>query len=253
MTYLHITFLNYQTNTDHLNLIISRENNPVYRILFISLQKTMLLFYNDNAIVNNIKESYEECRIVRNVMCLVIIINVLLICMPGMSYCYANDSNLEIDWDYLTPIAKSRDLDTVSLHILNKIAETKNRSVYRGITITRPQGNIIPEQQPQIQESSAVGIGPVYMVRNEKYRSGKLSAVVDMSGGFIVYNKKFPAGGEYYNFMWRIGPQFIYKFNQNSSVNIGYMLMHVSNGLHSQTHNPSYNAHGVSLGFATNF
>lgn len=189
----------------------------------------------------------------RNLICLVVIINFLLVCISGMSYCYASDSKLEMDWDYLTPIAKTRDLDTVSLHILNKISETKDRSVYRGITITRVQGNIIFKQQTQAQESSAVGIGPVYMVRNVKYRSGKLSAAVDMSGGFIVYNKKFPAGGEYYNFMWRIGPQFIYKFSPNSSVNIGYMLMHVSNGLHFETHNPSYNAHGVSFAFVTDF
>jgi hypothetical protein len=89
------------------------------------------------------------------------------------------------------------------------------------------------------------------MIRDEKYHSGKLSAALDMSGGFIVYDKIFPNGGKYYNFMWRIGPQFIYKISENSSVNIGYMLMHVSNGL--KAHNPSYNAHGVSLGFVTNF
>jgi Lipid A 3-O-deacylase (PagL). len=90
------------------------------------------------------------------------------------------------------------------------------------------------------------------MIRNEKHLSDKLSVAVDMSGGFVIYNKKFPTGGEYYNFMWRIGPQFIYKISENSSVNIGYMIMHVSNG-GLKTNNPSYNAHGVSLGFVTNF
>lgn len=185
----------------------------------------------------------------RRLICLVIIINFFLICMPVKSYCYAADSKLELDWDYLTPHENDRDLDTVSLHILKKISETKNRSIYRGITITRPHGNVTLEQQTQ--DSSAVGVGPIYMIRDEKYHSGKLSATLDMSGGFIVYDKSFPAGGKHYNFMWRIGPRFNYKFSENSSVNIGYMLMHVSNGL--KTHNPSYNAHGVSLGFVTNF
>lgn len=189
----------------------------------------------------------------RRAIRLAIIINFLLIFIPGISYCHAADSKFEMDWDYLTPTATSRNLDTVSLHILEKITEKKDRSVYRGITITRTRGDIIPYQQSQTQDSSAVGIGPVYMVRNEKYHSGKLSVAVDMSGGFIIYNKKFPAGGEPYNFMWRIGPQFIYKFNANSSLSIGYMLMHVSNGLHSQTRNPSYNASGVSFGLVTNF
>jgi hypothetical protein len=64
--------------------------------------------------------------------------------------------------------------------------------------------------------------------------SGKLYEALDMSGGFIVYDKTFPAEGRYYNFMWRIGPRFIYKISENSSVNIGYMLMHVSNGFKTQ-------------------
>ena len=129
----------------------------------------------------------------RILICLTIIINFLAIVMPAMPYCYASDSKQEMD--FFKPMASSRDLDTVSLHMLNKISEDKDRSVYRGITITRPQGNIIPNRQVQAQESSAAGIGLTYMVRNEKFHSGKLSAAVDMSGGFIVYDKNFPTDG----------------------------------------------------------
>lgn len=186
----------------------------------------------------------------RRLICLVIVINFLLIWMPGESYCYAAEPKLELDWDYLTPHENDRQLTTVSLHILEKISQTQNRSVYRGITVTRPYGNITDDNK-QTHDSSAVGIGPIYMVRNEKYHSGKLSAAFDMSGGFIVYDKIFPAGGKYYNFMWRLGPQFIYKFDENSSLNVGYMLMHVSNGF--KTHNPSYNAHGISVGLVSKF
>lgn len=186
----------------------------------------------------------------RRLFCLVIAITFLLVFMPGKPYCYAADTKLELDWDYLTPYSSDRDLDTVSLHILKKIAATKDRTVYRGITITRPQGSINLKQQTL--DSSAVGIGPVYLVRYEKYHPGKLSAAFDISGGFIVYDKIFPAGGRYYNFMWRAGPQFIYRISENSAINIGYMVMHVSNG-GLGGHNPSYNAHGVSVGFVTNF
>ena len=185
----------------------------------------------------------------RRLICLVIIINFFLIFMPGKSYCYADDSKVEMEWDYLTPHGAGNDIDTVSLHILKKISQAINRSVYRGITITRPHGDITLEHQNR--DSSAVGIGPIYMIRNEKCYSDKFSAALDMSGGVIVYDKVFPAGGRHYDFMWRIGPKFIYKINENSSVNVGYMLMHVSNGL--KTHNPGYDAHGVSLGFVTNF
>jgi lipid A 3-O-deacylase len=201
--------------------------------------------------VNNIENSCKECCIVRRLICLVIIINVLLIFMPGKSYCYTPDSKLEFNWDYLTHAHfKDRYIDTVSLHILENISEKNNRSIYRGITITRPYGHIINDNQ-QTKDSSAVGVGPVYMIRNEKKLSGKLYEALDMSGGLIVYDKTFPAEGRCYNFMWRVGPRLIYKTSKNSSVNIGYTLMHVSNGF--KTHNPGYNAQGVSVSFEGKF
>lgn len=186
----------------------------------------------------------------RRLICLLIVINMLLIFMPGKSYCAA-ESKLELDWDYLTHgHFKDRYIDTVSLHILENISKKDNRSIYRGITITRPYGYITNDNQ-QNKDSSAVGVGPVYMIRYEKNLSGKLYEAFDMSGGVIVYDKTFPAEGRYYNFMWRIGPRFIYKINEDSSINLGYMLMHVSNGF--RTHNPGYNGQGVSVGFVANF
>jgi hypothetical protein len=178
--------------------------------------------------------------------------------IPVTSYCYAadsntgqNNSNVELDWDYFTPVHfKNRYMDTVSLHILQKISENQNRSVYRGITVTRPYGHLIDDNQ-QTHDSSAVGVGPVYMIRNEKRISGKLYEAFDMSGGFIVYNHTFPYGGRFYDFMWRLGPRLEYKFSDHSSLNVGFMFMHVSNGF--RTRNPSYNAHGLSVGVVTKF
>lgn len=185
------------------------------------------------------------------IICLVIILNFFLICLPGGSYCHAADSTVELYWDYLTPHNKNeRDIDTLSLHILKKISQSETRSIYRGITITRPQGDVTLRGK-QSQDSSAVGIGPIYMIRDEKYHFSKLTVAIDVSGGLILYDRVFPTGGRYYDFMWRIGPNFIYKFNEDSSLNLGYMFMHVSNGFH--THNPGYDAHGVTLGFVTKF
>jgi len=198
----------------------------------------------------------------RRLIFAVMIIQFLLISLPAKSFCYAADPKLEaatkletapkleVNWDYLTPYSNDRKLDTISLHIMEKISATATRSVYRGITLTRSYGNVTLTNlnQHNSRESSAAGIGPFFMVRNEKYHSGKLSAAIDMSGSLILYDKVFPAGGRPFDFMWRIGPQLIYKFNKNSTMNIGYMVMHVSDGL--KTHNPGYNAHGFSLGFS---
>ena len=193
---------------------------------------------------------YEERYTMRKLIYLVMAITFLLSFMPATSYCQGTDSNVELDWDYLRPFTSNRDIDTVSLHIFKKLSESPTRTIYRGITVTRPYGSI-DWTQPD-QDSSAVGIGPVLMVRDQKELSGKLSAAFDVSGGFILYDKTFPAGGRFYNFMWRTGPRFIYKFDEDSSFNIGYMVMHVSNG-GIGGHNPSYNAHGVSMGFVTKF
>ncbi|MEN6312705.1 MAG: acyloxyacyl hydrolase [Clostridiaceae bacterium] len=187
----------------------------------------------------------------RRFICAVMVIYVSLICMPGVSSCYAAGSKTEMEWDYLTHKQfRDRYIDTVSLHVFENVSQKDNRSVYRGITVTRPYGHIINDNQ-QTKDSAAVGIGPVYMIRNEKKISGKLYKAFDMSGGFIVYDKTFPAEGRTFNFMWRIGPRFIYKISENSSVNVGCMFMHVSNGC--RAHNPGYNARGVSLGVVTNF
>lgn len=185
----------------------------------------------------------------RRLIGLVVIMNLLLFFLPGASYSHAAEPKQELDWDYLTSNSARRDLDTVTLHILEKASETKNRSVYRGITVTRAYGNITLDGQRH--SSSAVGIGPVYLIRDERGHSGKLTTAIDLSGGVLLYDKAFPAGGRAYNFMWRIGPRFIYQFDKNSSVSVGYMFAHVSNGF--RTHNPGYDSHGVSVGFVTNF
>lgn len=200
----------------------------------------------------------------RKLIYLVLAINLVLSSMLGKSYCYAADSTLELEkskpklvkpkfeleTEYLTHVHfNNRYIETPSLHILEETSKINNKSTYFGLTITRPHGHIIDDGGTK--GSSASGIGPMTMVRYERNISGKLDGALDMSGGFIVYDRAFPAEGRAYDFMWRIGPRFIYKISKNSSVNIGYMLMHVSNGWKS--HNPGYNARGISLGVATNF
>lgn len=187
----------------------------------------------------------------RRLIYLAIVFSFLLAFIPGQSDCYAagSDPKLEVEWDYLSPHGVDNDINTVSLHMFTKFAESKTRSMYRGITVTRTYGDKTLENKAY--DSSAVGIGPMYLIRDEKYHAGKLTAAVDMSGGIMVYNNVFPAGGRHYDFMWRIGPRLIYKFNENSSLNVGYMFAHVSNGM--RTHNPGYDGRGISVGFVANF
>ena len=127
---------------------------------------------------------------------------------------------LELESEYLTHVSmKDRYIDTVSLHVIEKVSQKGNKSLYRGITITRPHANLINENH-ETKDSTAPGIGPVYMVRYEKKIGGKLSEALNLSGGAILYDRPFPAEGRHYNFMWRIQPKLIYKLNDNYSINL---------------------------------
>ena len=111
--------------------------------------------------------------------------------------------------EYLTHVTiKDRYIDTVSLHVLEKVSQKGSKSEYRGITITRPHGNLINENH-ETKDSTALGVGSVYMIRYEKKIAGKLSDSLNLSGGFILYDRPFPAEGRNYNFMWRVQPKLI--------------------------------------------
>jgi lipid A 3-O-deacylase len=120
---------------------------------------------------------------------------------------------------------------------------------YKGLTITRSWGSI--DRWGLIDpDSSAFGIGPVYLVRKQWWRKEKWRLITDFSGGFILYSDNFPAGGTNYNFMWRLGPRIIYNIDNQTSWNFGYTLMHVSNGqivYRDPSPNPGYNAGGFTL------
>jgi hypothetical protein len=130
----------------------------------------------------------------------------------------------------------------------------KNLVFYKGLTITRPWGSI---NRTEIDpDSSAFGIGPIYLVRKRWWRQERWQLITDFSGGLILYSNNFPAGGDIYNFIWRLGPKIIYRINHQLSWNIGYTIMHVSNGQISHripSHNPSYNANGVTVSLNRQF
>ena len=149
------------------------------------------------------------------------------------------------EYDFMDSINHDRDISTVSMNLLKKTTNKNEWSFYKGITVTRPEGEI--DYKGQIFESTAFGIGPVGLARYKLREFEKLAIHFDMSGALVFYNEKFPAQGRHYNFMWRIGPKFIYQISKNSLVNIGYTIMHVSNGSLSGYHNPSYDSEGFSL------
>ena len=77
----------------------------------------------------------------------------------------------------------------------------------------------------------------------------------------IFWNRDFPTNGTFYDFMWRVGPRLSCLIGEKTVLNIGYKVMHVSNGQwewdglktdgKATEHNPSWNAKGITVTIVT--
>jgi lipid A 3-O-deacylase len=181
-----------------------------------------------------------------------------LISLPMNTYGYPSEAKegltaekTEFEMEYLVPTGERRDIDTISLNIFKEVRNNGRVAFYNGITLTHAWGDMT--QSGVKSDCAAYGIGPTYLVRIGVKEWDNAAFSFDMSGALIFYDKDFPNNGDFYNFMWRIGPKFSYRIAEYMILNIGYILMHVSNGqlywpeLTGTAHNPAYNAKGLSL------
>ena len=168
----------------------------------------------------------------------------------------ASEYEVEVEMEHLYPINEKRQIEITSANILfgKENPCNNNWSYYSGATITNAWGNII-QTNDSFQEvkcdSPALGFGPILLARYEPLKGNRLSFSADFSLGLIFYNEDFPAGGKFYNFMWRIGPNFTYQIHDSLSLSIGYKVAHVSNG--NSSHNPSCNGKGISMSVKKSF
>jgi hypothetical protein len=178
---------------------------------------------------------------------------------------YSSDSNrtrfkIETELEYLAPKDKSRDIQTVLVNVFvgaeKEFWKFLRLSIYGGVTLNYAWGNITQWDsnfQDVVYPNNAFGAGPVFLLRVEPVITKELSVSFDASGGFILYTSHFPAGGDIYNFMWRMGPSLIYSLSEQYSLSAGARWMHVSNGQGLNYHNPSYEAVGGYAGFVGYF
>ncbi|EHG19867.1 hypothetical protein HMPREF9334_01759 [Selenomonas infelix ATCC 43532] len=160
----------------------------------------------------------------------------------------AQDKKAEIQMDYLEHRGERRYIDLYNLHVFRQYKEMHGMSLHWGLTVSRAVGSWAEKDTPDVRlDSSAVGVGPAYMVRWTKPLGSKWEASFDATGGVIVYNDVHPAHTRNYGFMWRIGPRVTYKFNEKSALSVAYLGHHVSNG--QRTKNPGYNGIGLSIGY----
>lgn len=160
--------------------------------------------------------------------------------------------------DYLVPTRLSNKIKTISAHTVVWKRYFKDISILMkaGITTTYAWG--YSRQWYPISDfvwyaidykTSAYGAGPFLQIEHTIIKTKNISLLGEGSAGCILYDKRFPYGGDIYNFMLRTGPSIAYKINSNSFIKVGYRWMHVSNGQGSGNHNPFYEAQGINVGF----
>lgn len=175
--------------------------------------------------------------------------------------------NMELSAEYFRPVDEERKIQTICINVFFWKQYFKNILLLNniGIITIYADGSIIKYEvdtiiqnqflllKPVEYKTSAFGIGPALQSQFEAMRIHCFSIEVEVTIGCIFYNKNFPPGGDFYNFLFREGASLGYKFNKKCIVKLGYRWMHISNGQGRGDHNPGYNSQGINLGFTKYF
>lgn len=165
---------------------------------------------------------------------------------------------LELGLEYYSPSHWNRRIKTINLNGLigKEFIHPIGLQIFAGATITHAWGNtiMVNEFLKEAQyETSAMGIGPVILLRLQPLTIGNFAFSIDATGGIILYNKSFPPRGDIYNFMFRLGGTITFSVSDNYSLNLGLRRMHISNGRGVGSFNPFYESEGLSLNLSRHF
>lgn len=165
---------------------------------------------------------------------------------------------LESGFEYYSPSHWNRQIKTININGLigKEFVQSIGLQFFAGVTITHAWGNIIAVNKNNKEEkfqTSAMGFGPLILLRVQPLTIGRFSFSVDGIGGIILYNKPFPPGGDYYNFMFRLGGTIAFYIGNDLNLNIGLRRLHISNGQGVGSFNPFYEGTGLSLNVSKQF
>ena len=159
---------------------------------------------------------------------------------------------VDIGLEYMAPYDANRLIRTVSFNAYPCVQffQKVHLSIGAGITASYAWGNIIQlgqNLQPYTLQTAAFGIGPGILIRFEPVVVGRFSISLDVNEALLLYTSHFPAGGDVYNIMSRLGGAICYRITKRDKISIGARWMHVSNGQGFDQHNPSYPAAGGNI------
>jgi hypothetical protein len=153
--------------------------------------------------------------------------------------------------DRLAPLHADRQIHTNSLQwrAREKLLLDGRASLRLGATVSRATGWISQPAEAGLQrlDSPAWGAGPAVDGRFTLLDHGGWRLNLDASAAVLLYDRRFPAGGDHYNGMFQFGATLGHRWPGGGQVEAGWRWMHVSNGQGLGPQNPSYEARGLSL------
>lgn len=157
-------------------------------------------------------------------------------------------------------VKHDRHINTTNVHLFLREKEWQplNLKLKLGLTVSRATGSIDQLQgsfengtlRSVTLDSPGWGIGPMAEAQFKLFDVGRLSGSLDATAGVLLYDRKFPAGGDHYNGMGQIGPSLTWRLGDGeraSTLSAGWRHMHVSNGQGVNAGNPSYESRGWTL------
>lgn len=125
-----------------------------------------------------------------------------------------------------------------------------------GLTLSRATGHITQlagsweegTLRTEILDSPAWGIGPGVELQYDLLNLATGRLHMDLGAALQIHDRRFPAGGDHYNGLFRIGPAWSQSWGDGRSFTVGWRWMHLSNGQGPGPHNPSTEGRGLVLG-----
>lgn len=165
-------------------------------------------------------------------------------------------SSWEVEYHY--PVRRERQIHTVFINALlgGELAKSIHLSGYAGLTATAASGYILrwnDRFQEVRYDTSLAGLGVMVLLRCQPVQVGRVRLGIDAAGGLIAYTARFPPGGDWYNFAWKIGPVLSVALHEDLALFTGLRWMHLSNGQGLGPQNPAYEAVGATAGLQLNW
>lgn len=162
-------------------------------------------------------------------------------------------ARIEFGPEFIWPSSSYQTIHTISADVFFRTQYFKKAKLNFdfGITTTYAWGTSLDWYDIRTElkyiNTSAWGAGPVIHFNQSIFEMNRFSIDGSAAGGLIVYNKHFPPGGDFYNFMLRTGLDFGYIINDEYKIKFATKWMHVSNGQGSGPHNPYYEGYGLGI------